>query len=168
MYRSILLEMSNVNVLTNHIYGKNFFRKEYKKEDLEGFDMLSMPTEKEYNDFVSILEKLTISNINVAFYKNVGIDVKDDRSLSYMEEFLNNVLPKYKDDILTPLKELRKIRQTPAHKITNNNYDVAYFTKQQLLAKGVYDSIYMLRRLFESHPDVGDQCELSDTSYIEL
>ncbi len=60
-------------------------------------------------------------------------------------------MPVY-DEFLGPLKKVRKLRQSPAHKIRNNAYDETLFKKQMDLLKDVLYALHKLRIVFSVHP----------------
>ena len=76
-------------------------------------------------------------------------------SLSMLKEWMfKNVLADYdmEEVIINPLKNIRKIRQVPAHELYNNEFDVNLYDEQKNLVEDVYEAIYALRRLFMGHP----------------
>lgn len=73
------------------------------------------------------------------------------------------------DDILSPLKHLRKERQAPAHKIQLDDYANEYLSKQHSLCKSIYRSLHLLRCLLQTHPKLKNtKIRYSKTDYIEL
>ena len=119
--------------------------------------MLYIPTKKVYYDFISLLEKIVVHNINMEFYDKVGIktiDEKDNKkgSLLCLKEWLQQVSPVSVKDIHFPLKELTVKRQLPAHEIYDDEYDINYFDKQEAFSIAVFKALNTLRRLIQSHP----------------
>jgi hypothetical protein len=159
IYNSIVQEMSNINSLAIKIWKHNFFREVFDKNKPVDFDMIYIPTYKAYMDYVSLLEKIVVSNIDDKFFDAIGWKRIDDKgtgvkgTLSCLTELVEKVQPSIVDDILSPLKEVRKLRQKPAHKIENNYYDIAYLDKQHDLSTKVYESLLLLRRLMQTHPE---------------
>lgn len=47
--------------------GTFLFRNTFKKEELEGFDMLFLPTKNMYNQFIMLLEKLLLATLMTNF-----------------------------------------------------------------------------------------------------
>ena len=107
-------------------------------------------------------------NINMKFFKG-KIDIQeeisreenksriiDKNSLRLLEEYLEKYWnfrdPKPKDDMIETFKFVRKMRQEPAHKITDNIYDSAYLQKQHELIERVYRAIRILRLILKNHP----------------
>lgn len=54
--------------------------------------------------------------------------------------------------IVNPIKYIRKIRQVPAHELTDNKYDVDVYEKQKELMINTYGAIRAIRILFMGHP----------------
>lgn len=164
VYASIVQEMSNINNLTTVIWKHVFFRETFDKNKPVDFDMIYIPTYKAYMDYVSLLEKIVVSNIDDKFFDVINFDRIDDKggvkgTLKCLNELIEIVQPDIVDDIINPLKEVRKLRQNPAHKIENNYFDITLLDKQHDLTRRVYESLYLLRELLKSHPD-GKKCEL--------
>jgi len=55
-------------------------------------------------------------------------------------------------DIFKPLKKIRRERQNPAHKISENDYNKKYINKQKEMINDSYESIKALRQIFQQHP----------------
>ncbi len=159
VYNSILKEIKNINMLTKTIWECSFFKKEYEKNDLEGFDMLYLPTKKVFFEYVSLLEKIIVSNINGDFFDFVEVCRKDTSgkpkgTLQCLKEWLLKVNADCVSDIHSNLCQLREQRQEPAHRIYDNEYDLDFFSKQKELSDNVFYALYTLRRLIQSHPEV--------------
>ena len=173
VYRSILKEIHNINELTEIAFKKKLFNKNYSKDELVCFDILSFPSLEKYNEFLLLLEKVVISNINIHFFKQL-IDPIDKSSkqkgaLTCLKEWITKVNSDVVDDIFNPLYKARKERQAPAHKIEENKYSNEYLLKQHQICSEVYASLNLLRRLLQSHPKVKDHSiKYPNTQYIEI
>lgn len=158
VYRAILQEIENISVLTKGIWGHSFFRNTFKKEELEGFDMLFLPTKNMYNQFIMLLEKITVSNIDDKFFdtiqwNRIGDDGKMKGSMLCLKEWLNVVTSSdVRDDIVNPLKELRHERQCPAHAIEGNEYSTEYLQMQNKFSNSIYGSLNLFKGLLQTHP----------------
>ena len=173
IYRAILKEIVNISDLTIEAFGMSLFRKTYIKENLEKFDMLPFPSLESYNLFLLLLEKIVISNINVDFFKKI-MSIKQDNgnirgTLDCLNEWINHINSSICNDILSPLKHLRKERQAPAHKIQLDEYANEYLSKQHSLCKSIYRSLHLLRCLLQTHPKLRNiKIKYANTCYIEL
>lgn len=157
IFRSILKELSNINKLTTSIWECSFYRKEYIEDKPIGFDLLYLPTKKVYYEYVSLLEKIVIHNISVKFFDYVKVERKNKNgtfkgTLNCLKEWLLIVNKDLIEDIHTPLDQLRKIRDPQAHEIYMDEYSLEFFTKQDMLSKDVYNALYTLRKLIQTHP----------------
>lgn len=158
IYRSILKEMANINKLAVSIWDCPFFRKEYAGNKPNGFDMLYLPTKKVYLEFVSLMEKIVIHNINVRFFDTVGVERKNENStfkgsLNCLKEWLLKVNKDTIEDTHSVLSKLRDLRDPQAHEIYNDEYSQGYFREQDSLSKDVFNALYTLRRLIQTHPN---------------
>lgn len=173
IYRAILKEIVNINDLTTDAFSKSLFRKTYSKENLEKFDILPFPSLESYNQFLLLLEKIVISNIDVHFFE-MFMSIERDKgstrgSLNVINEWITHINNSICDDILSPLKHLRKERQAPAHKIQLDDYANEYLSKQHSLCKSIYRSLHLLRCLLQTHPKLKNtKIRYSKTDYIEL
>lgn len=174
VYRSILEEIENINALTEKIFKKEFFCRIYKKEELQGFDILPFPSMSIYNDFLLLLEKIVVSNINDKFFDSEIENIKTQdgsrkKSLNCLAEWLDKICPKAKNPICNPLKEVRKKRQIPAHKIVDNQFSLTLLNEQHKMCVSIYNSLYSLRILLMSHPLVKEVIlPHNNTQYVEI
>jgi hypothetical protein len=152
-------ESIGIPKLFNRTFGTGF------SEMPEGFRNILMPTLKNYYDFVLVLEKVIVHNISYkTFQKNApcmqSIDRKDESgknkgSLLMLDEWLNKNIQTQEnltDLIVEPLRNIRKIRQKPAHELISNEYDVTLHQKQFDLVNDTYTAIRALRLFFTNHP----------------
>jgi hypothetical protein len=173
VYRAILKEIYNINQLTEVAFGKTLFHRVFTKQELYGFDMLSFPSLYCYNDFLLLLEKVIISNIDGKFFNSM-IEPLDDKgrykgSLVCLKEWISHIRKDVCEEIYDPLHQVRIDRQKPAHSIQDNKYSNEYLSKQYDLTNGVYASLNLLRRLLQSHPKVSDlDIKYPNTKYITI
>ncbi|MCR3758140.1 AAA family ATPase [Clostridium felsineum] len=145
--------------LFSHTYSTNSY------EMPEGYRNILLPTMKNYYDFVLVLEKMFVHNISIKAFKKDGVLIKgierkdndghDKGSLVMLEEWMNKNIKtniEIKEVIIKPLKNIRKIRQVPAHEITNNKYDIGVYKKQNDLIIETYKAIRGIRLLFSNLP----------------
>ena len=160
VFNSILKEISNINTLTNAIWGSTLFRKDYSNNKPVDFDMLYLPTRKIYYDFISQFEKIVVHNLNAKFFEVIDIQLTDSnnnlRTLECLKKWITVVNTKLVNDIHSPLSLLRKERQKPAHEIFEDEYDLNYFDEQNKLANNVFNALNLLRRLIQTHPKASD------------
>ena len=161
IYRSILKEIANINKLAVTIWNCPFFRKEFVENKPIGFDMLYLPTKRVYFDFVSLMEKIVIHNINVKFFDSVGVERKNKNdtfkgSLNCLKEWLLRVNSDTIGYIHSVLSKLRDLRDSQAHEIYNDEFNLDFFSEQNRLSENVFNALYTLRRLIQTHPNAKD------------
>jgi len=169
VFTGFLGELSCLNDLANEIFGKQLFRENFNEEKRpKEFTFFFIPTLKNYNEFVLLLDKMISDNINKDFFKD-KIELCDIKqiedgvveriskgTLRLFEEWL---LIHYKtanqeviQSILKPFREIRKQRQNPAHRIDENIYDKKYIEKQREVIRDAFSSMRALREIFQQHP----------------
>ena len=55
-----------------------------------------------------------------------------------------------------PFREVRNLRQKPAHSVSSNKYDKTLFKEQDNLINRAYESVRTIRLIFANHPKVRD------------
>jgi hypothetical protein len=135
------------------------------------FSFLVRPTLRELNAFIHLLDKLLSDNLNKKFFgddiplereetrkKDGKIIVREKGTIQLLEEWLSlKVKVQEKeplDQMLETFKEVRKLRQNPAHAINEDAFNQEYFQQQRELIKRVYRAARTIRLLFTNHPNV--------------
>lgn len=172
IFDALLDEIRYLNAMCSDIGIPDLFRKEYSREDNEliGYRILLIPTLKNYYDFVSALEKIVINNLSFDIFKGKALGIKpierkkEDGSLKgsieMLEEWLNlnychdhpTVLEALKKDIVDVFRNVRRIRQTPAHEMYLNKHDKTLYKQQNELIIQMYDALDALCFVFSRHP----------------
>jgi hypothetical protein len=168
-YQAFLTEQAEINKLSQLIGKPNLFRETYEQNRPEGFHPMLRPTRKNFDEFIHLLDKLLSDNINQGFFKgdiplerqvprdDGTIEVQRLGTLQLLEEWLRK---KYRTadgedvsrEVLEPLREVRKLRQKPAHALRENEYDRSYPKQQDDLLGKACRALTMLRVIFWSHP----------------
>lgn len=178
IFSAFLAELTCLNELSKTIFGKYLFLKSFEQDKQpKEFTFFFIPTSKNYFEFISLLDKMISDNLNKEFF-NESIDLFEIKQLSenmvervqkgtlrLLEEWL---IEHYKSaqqeiikEILKPFKNIRKERQTPAHKINENIYDKKYVEKQRKIISEAYSSMRALREIFQQHPK-GKKLDISN------
>ncbi|MEJ1338600.1 MAG: hypothetical protein RPU64_04690 [Candidatus Sedimenticola sp. (ex Thyasira tokunagai)] len=169
VFSALIDELNAIYQLTSSVFGMALFRKELEGDSRpKNFTFFFSPTSKNYYDFINLLDKFLSENINKSFFEG-KVDLEelkyiDDNTceriqkgtLRLLEEWITKVF-NYSDEsipkkILKPLKNVRKERQKPAHKVIDNNYDPAFIDKQKTLMEDCYLSVGSIRRNIQTHP----------------
>lgn len=169
VFSAFIGEQSCLNQLSEQIFGKPLFRKVYDPDNRpKEFTPFFTPTFKNYLDFVSLLDKMISDNINKDFFKDKveleessqgkdgTIERKPKGTIRLFEDWLKAELkgsdPEGLKKLFDEFRDVRKQRQTPAHKITENSYDVKYNDMQLDLISRCYHATKALRHCFARHP----------------
>lgn len=168
IYHALIEEMKVINEQCEHMRIPKLFNKTFGthySEMPEGYRNIFLPTLKNYYDFVLVLEKIIVHNISYKTFPKDSLYIrsidrkdesgKDKGSLVIFEEWLSkNICTKENiaDLVIKPLKNIRKIRQKPAHELTSNEYDVTLYQEQFNLMNDAYTAIRSIRLFFANHP----------------
>lgn len=168
VFHALIEEMIVINEQCKSIGIPKLFNRTFGthySEMPEEFRNILMPTLKNYYDFILVLEKIIVHNISYkTFQKDAlyiqSIDRKDESgknkgNLLMLDEWLNKNIQTQEnltDLIVKPLRNIRRIRQKPAHELISNEYDVTLYQKQFDLMNDTYTAIRALRLFFTNHP----------------
>lgn len=170
IYQALLMEIHTINLMCISMRLPIIYNVEYKYNSNQytdrpiHFHNILFPTRDNYFNFINTLEKIVINNINYKCFTKDSFLVKkiepkkDDGymkgTLVMLEEWLTQNIKggNVVEDIVNPLKELRKIRQKPAHVIYKNEYNEEIWNDQRKLMHNIYSAVRNLRLNFANHP----------------
>lgn len=169
IFSGFLGELKCINDLTEYIFGNKVFRKSFEEENRpKEFTFFFTPTLKNYNDFISLVDKMISENINKDFFEgkvdffefkklDEGVVERITKgTLQLFEEWLTIVYNVKGDgtvnELFKPLKKVRRERQNPAHRINENEYDFNLIAKQKEIMNSLYNVLRNLRNIFHQHP----------------
>jgi hypothetical protein len=170
VFRAIIEEIENLYVLTQHIWGTPIFSNYYNQDDerLRNFEMLVLPTNQNLDEFYRQLEVLTVGNLNLKFFelKEFGLErftyTKEDDctikkskgTMQLLKEWLQKVKPDCVEEIHGILNKVRATRSKGgAHNLLKLQYSKDYYTEQFDISDEVFNALYVLRRIIQSHPN---------------
>lgn len=169
IYRAFCEELYQINEMCNLIFKPPLFKNDFKEKRPEEFRILLRPTLKSYEEFVLILDKMLSENINRDFFKGEidfdeeiirkdgRIEVRPKGSIRIFEDWLRSQFRTDEESyrvIFDPIKDIRKQRQNPAHKINENDYNKIYHQKQDEIMLSAYLSVRNIRLALSNHPYV--------------
>lgn len=170
IYEAFLEEQVVINEMSQLMGRPPLFRKTFKDDRPKEFSVFLRPTLKNYLSFVHILDKMTADNISRDFFQNEvlleetirhsdgTIEIRPRATLALLEDWLQKRIRVEDhtvfDEIIQPLKEVRKLRQKPAHGIQEDEYDRKYHDKQDQLIIRAYEALRTMRLLLANHPKV--------------
>lgn len=178
IFDAFLEELKVINNMCRAMDRPPLFRNDFSDGSRpREFGFLVRPTLKEYNDFVLTLDKMISDNLNKDFFMNEvpyeydepredgKVVVRQKGTLRILEDWLNRSwsAPDRKplNDMMKVFKDVRKQRQKPAHAIKENVFDQKYFHEQRTLVVKAYKSVRLLRLMFENHPKVPKDYDIS-------
>lgn len=173
VFSAFIGEATCLNQLAMAGFGNPIFQKEFDNQKRpKEFTFFFTPTLKNYNEFILLLDKMISDNLNKEFFNGEIefyefhkveeglVERKPKGTLRLFEEWLT---AKYSVEdkelikgIFEPFKKVRKERQNPAHKINENVYDEKYNDDQRKIIVECYNSIRLLRKIFQRHPKAQD------------
>lgn len=168
IFHALIDEMKVINEQCEQMEIPKLFNKTFGthySQMPEGFRNIFLPTLKNYYDFVLVLEKIVVHNISYKTFQKTAPFVscvsrhdesgKEKGSLTMLEEWLYKNIhtqENLKELIIKPLRNIRSIRQKPAHELTSNKYDITLYQKQLDLMNDTYTAIRAIRLFFANHP----------------
>ena len=159
-YHAFLLEQILINELLEKLSKPKLFKNTVPEfpDRPPGFCLFFLPTKLNYYDFVSTLEKMLSGNIRKKFFRTEitrGELSNDLGTIKLLEGWLKGRFPQtgyIESEIISPLEEIRWLRQTPAHQLVVNEYDPDFFTQQNTLMMRAYKSLWLLREILRTDP----------------
>ena len=172
IFSAFLAEQRAINDICTQMGKPNLFMKTYDNHNKpREFCFLVRPTLKEYNNFIHTLDKLISDNINRNFFKNDipyekeekrkdgKIIVRTKNTLKLLEEWMAKYFkPTNKEDnnairdMLETFKNIRNLRQKPAHLLQKDVFDNKYIHEQRVLFNKAYKGVRLIRLILENHP----------------
>ncbi len=171
---AIIQEMLLINRMTDAIFGQKIFRDFEEAEVPIGITSFLRPTLANFEAFVLALDKHLSERIDTKFFNGkIEMDEETPRgdnrfevrrkgSIRLLEDWLLSAL-KWPDEelvkkvIVGPLKEVRRLRQKPAHEFSKDNFSLEFHRERRRLLKDVLNSLQSMRDTFSSHQ--GRCCE---------
>lgn len=185
IYEALRAELHHVNKMCELIGLPPLFIRDFADEPPRGFGLLMRPTRHSYLDFAHTLDKMLSENLNLYFFSAEGIaldetitrrggreEVVRKGTLRLLEEWLTKRI-RFKVEggplqILEAFKNVRKLRQKPAHAVVDDEYSPTYQEKKEKLISEVYISLSNIRMFFQTHPRTRDYRKPDDLKLENL
>lgn len=170
MFRAFLHEQRIINEIARSMKKPPLFKTQIDPDNKpREFSFLIRPTLKEFNSFVHLLDKLLSDNLEPSFFEpdvsrveeversDGKVEVRKKGTLRLLEEWLDLRFhtpdPTPVQQMLASFRKVRKLRQKPAHRIDEDEFDQEYFNRQRELIIEAYSAINILRQILALHPD---------------
>lgn len=170
IFQAFVEELKVINEMSDLMGKPHLFRKCYSVERPKEFGFLLRPTASEFNDFMLLLDKMMSDNIDKKFFENdVDLEIDEERAdgkiivlqkgtIQILESWVNKYFQLIDrtpiDHMISTFKNVRKLRQQPAHKVNTDKFDQAIFKMQRDIVVDAYDSVRTLRMMLANHPAV--------------
>jgi hypothetical protein len=170
VYEAFIQEQVEINKVAQVIGRPQIFRRTFEPGRPEHFQPMLRPTRRNFHLFVETLDKMLSENIDVEFF---GEDIElEERvrlgdgmierqrlgSLTVLERWLSRVYrtadgEDVGKEVVGPLKEIRALRNKPAHALGVNEYDLGFPKEQDRLLGEARRSLTTLRLILSAHPN---------------
>lgn len=169
VFDAFLCEFKCLNEMCELIGRPPIFRDIYSDGRPRNFAFLLRPTQSAFSSFVHLLDKMLSDNLNRDFFEAEGLSMevdeirKDGRTVVRQKGTLQLLQEWFAkrfrtadrrpiEDALAALKEVRRLRQRPAHVIDEDRFDQVYFKTQRELVLRAYGAVRVLRLVLANHP----------------
>lgn len=157
---AILEEVRQLNLLARTIGKPPLFRNEYDDDAVPELNTLPRPTLANLNAFIHALDKVISENLNKDFFGG-EVPPKDEQGQSHgtlklLDLWLHKRFrpknPTPMDEMLMSFREIRRLRQSPAHAVDENDHDSKYIREQERLLADGYAGLRVMRLILMNHP----------------
>lgn len=166
-------EMRLIRTLSEAIWGRSLFRFHTEGDIPISLTSFLRPTAENFNRFVMALDKLLSESIDRSFFEGKcpleaettrpdgKIVVTQKGTLALMEEWLLKEITwddpeTFRKVVIKPLREIRRMRQEPAHTFTRDDFSTEYYDRRKRLLWGVFNSLSNIRTTFARHPSASN------------
>jgi hypothetical protein len=166
---AIVEEMRLIRALSEAIWGRSLFRTPPEGGVPIGLTTFLRPTAENFNRFVMALDKLLSDSIDARFFEGkVSLETETPRpdgkivvqrkgTLTLLEEWLLkdivwNDPAAFRKVVIQPLREIRSLRQTPAHTFTPDAFSGDYYKNRKGCLWSILNSLSNIRGTFAKHP----------------
>lgn len=165
IYKAFTEELRVINEMAAAMGRPPLFRETGRPREFAG---LLRPTSRELDAFVHLLDKMISDNLNKAFFErdvpdqaelardDGGVEIRRLGTVQMLTRWIKKKfrLPESKpvEEMLSTFRDIRKLRQKPAHAVNENEFDQKYVHEQRELMTRAYGAVRTLRLLFTIHP----------------
>lgn len=155
-FERFFYELETLNTLFKQAHGEDLFGSTGRPD---GFGWILRPSQSEYDSFVHQLDKLVSDNLRHKAFDRIGVPRRNDNdellgTLIRLDLTLEGygVPQDTRAHVLRPFREVRRLRQKPAHTLTTNVTKHTFVHHQASLLQEVTNSLEQLRRFWQTHP----------------
>lgn len=159
-FERFFFELDTLNKLFSSAHGAELFSRVNR---VDGFGWILRPSQSEYDSFVHQLDKLLSENLRHRAFDELGVDRRNDSdellgTLSRLDLTLTQfgLSEPTRTKLLEPWRRVRRLRQKPAHALTENVTSTTFVHHQASLLLDATNSLNLLRRIWQTHPANAD------------
>lgn len=168
IFDAFLEEKHHINIMCGLMGRSPLFRSAHKSHDRpEGFGFLIRPTQKELRNFLLLLDQLMSDDLNRDFFTDIEMIEKGTTpsgkvitatkgTIQALQEWIDKHIrfndPKPKDEMLKAFRDIRKLRQKPAHKHEKDVFDEQIFETQREAIITAFGAVRTFRLMLANHP----------------
>ncbi len=168
---ALRLAVNSINAICNQVWGSQLFRMPVPDEVHYNLSSFMRPSKADYFSFVHELDKLLSENINEEFFdgrverysterhSDGTIERRRKGTLTLLEEWLfsgeinwHGAADKARQEIISPLRRIRRERQEPAHTIVRNEFDLKYTAQRREILRDAAHSLGNILHVLLTHP----------------
>lgn len=159
-FERFFFELNALNTLFSNAHGAELFSTVNR---VDGFGWILRPSQSEFDSFVHRLDKLMSENLRHKAFDHLGVDRRNDAdellgSLNRLDSTLElfGMPEPDRTELLEPWRRVRRLRQKPAHALTENVTSATFVHHQASLLRAAANSLSLLRRFWQTHPSNAD------------
>jgi hypothetical protein len=168
IFDAFLEEKNQINIISGLMGRAPLFRTASKADERpDSFGFLIRPTQKELRSFTLLLDQLLSDDLNADFFHDIDRVVRGTSedgkpmaqskgTIQLLQEWLDRSVrfpdPGPKNAMLKTFRNVRQLRQKPAHKVDKDAFDEKFFEEQRTLIINAYGAVRDLRLILQNHP----------------
>lgn len=162
IFKAILYEILEINNICEIIFNDCLFEDTFEEKRPEDFRLILLPTIKEYNNFISSVDKMVYDNVNKEFFKSKleknWKTIKRSGSLDLLSEWLTslNVEQEKIDNIINSIDDVRQERNIVSHEIHDNELKIEFYEKQCISLLKIYHALKLLIEILIECPNLNE------------
>ena len=141
LFSAILYQIEQINNLCSN-NDVTLFKSDYKNKPPIEFNILVLPTKKEYDNFIKVFDIMLSDNINQKFFEGQidlieftnkdGTKEKYKGTIALLKEWLGEigVSQEIIQKSIKIIKKVRSQRSKPSHNIKENEFNIKYIQNQ--------------------------------------
>lgn len=153
LFSAILYQIEQINNLCSN-NDVTLFKSDYKNKPPIEFNILVLPTKKEYDNFIKVFDIMLSDNINQKFFEGQidlieftnkdGTKEKYKGTIALLKEWLGEIGVS-QEIIQKSIKIIKKVRRSkPSHNIKENEFNIKYIQNQNNIILEVYNAFRLL------------------------